>query len=164
MIGNIFQNFYLGKKNNNYNYYVSKLKLVYSQHIGKHIIVFGSCYSACDDFLEYCIEKNPELRPQWIFNNTCICGIRGCQNCNINIGSYFPYHGLDLIKSQDINSEIEFKPILLTGRIIKIQRKVREKIKNKKIRNFLLLDLCLKRLAIQIPSEINKQIYDYLYS
>ena len=62
MIGNIFQNFYLGKNNDNYNYYVSKTKLVYSNLLQKHIIVFGSCYSACDDFLEYCIEKNPRER------------------------------------------------------------------------------------------------------
>ena len=163
MIGNIFHNFYLGKNNHNYNYYVSKMKLVFSSHLDKHIIVFGSCYSNSEHFLDYCIEKNPELRPQWILNNRSNCGKRGCQNCTSNIGTYFSHYGLDLIKSVDINSETEFKPIVLTNRIIKIQRKMRERIKNKKMREFLLLDLCLKKLSINIPTEINRIIYYYLY-
>ena len=127
------------------------------------IIVFGSCYSNSEHFLEYCIEENPELRPEWSFFRGSTCGTRECQNCNSKIGTYFSHYGLDLIKSLDINSEIEFKPIVLTNRIIKIQRKMREKIKNKKMREFLLLDLCLKRLTIAIPSEINMIIYYYLY-
>ena len=40
------------------------------------------------------------------------------------------------------------------------KRKIREKIRNKKIKKFLLLDLCLKRLSVIIPTEINKKIYN----